>query len=269
MNFYHEKKGVALILNIDNNFVERLKKIIINSYQESLNLDKNIKNKELNDIVTNVDIYMEEKIINQLLEWFPKYSIYSEEKGKINNDSEYVWYIDPIDGTINFAAGIPLFGTSIALKKNNETIFGFIYDYNQNDTYYAFKGKGAYCNDKKLKVSDHSNLKDSMISFCLTSHYSDKYIKEVLNVEEKIASKVRGLRLIVSSAIELCWLASGKIDGFINVKPSMGLSSTAGILLVEESGGKVTNIEGKSMKKIDNKLISNGKIHDELVNILK
>lgn len=255
-------------MNIDNNLVQKLKKLIINSYQEALKFDKNIKNKELNDIVTNVDIYMEEKIINQLLEWFPKHSIYSEEKGKINNDSEYVWYIDPIDGTINFAAGIPFFSTSIALKKNGETVFGFVYDYNQNDTYYAFKGEGAYCNDKKLKVSDNSNLKDSIISFCLTSHYNDKYIKEVLNVEEKIASKVRGLRLIVSGAIELCWLASGKIDGLINVKPSAGLSSMAGILFVEEAGGKVTNMFGKSMKEIDNKLISNGKIHNELINIL-
>ncbi len=256
-------------MNLDNNFVEKLKELIESSYKETLNFDKNIENKELNDIVTNVDIYIEEKIINQLLEWFPKYSIYSEEKGRINNNSEYVWYIEPVDGTINFASGIPLFSTSIALKKNGETIFGFVYDYNQKDTYYAYKGGGrSYCNDKKLKVSSTSDLKDSIISFCLTSHYNDKHIKEVLNIEEKLATKTRGLRLIVSSAIELCWLASGKIDGFINVKPSEGLSSAAGMLIVEEAGGKITNISGESMKKIDNKVISNGKIHDELINIL-
>lgn len=132
--------GGISIMNLDNNFVEKLKELIESSYKETLNFDKNIENKELNDIVTNVDIYIEEKIINQLLEWFPKYSIYSEEKGRINNNSEYVWYIEPVDGTINFASGIPLFSTSIALKKNGETIFGFVYDYNQKDTYYAYKG---------------------------------------------------------------------------------------------------------------------------------
>lgn len=104
--------------------------------------------------------------------------------GIINKGSEYEWFIAPIDGTINFASGIPLFSTSIALKENNETILGVVFDYNQNDIYYAIKGKGSYCNDKKLRFSENSKLKDSIISFCLTSHYNSEHIKDVLNVEE-------------------------------------------------------------------------------------
>lgn len=255
-------------MNLDYNLVNELKETILKSYNEALKLDKNVRNKELNDIVTDVDIYMESKIIEKIKEIFPEHSIYSEEKGEIIGESEYTWFIDPIDGTINFAAGIPLFSTSIALKKNDETIFGLVIDYNQNDVYYAFKGQGAYCNDKRLKVSNTDKLNNSILSFCLTSHYSNEHIKDVLFIEEKLASKVRGLRLIVSGAIELCWCASGKIDGVINVKPSVGLSSAAGKLFVEEAGGKITNLVGDKREKIDTMLVTNGKIHNELVEIL-
>lgn len=255
-------------MNIDSNLVKELKELILKSYEESLKLDKNVRNKELNDIVTDVDIFMETKIIEKIREWFPEHSIYSEEEGEIIGNSDYVWFIDPIDGTINFTAKIPLFSTSIALKKNNKTIFGLVIDYNQKDIYYAFEGKGAYCNQEKLEVSNNDKLNNSILSFCLTSHYSDKHINDVLKVEKKLASKVRGLRLIVSGAIELCWCASGKIDGVINVKPSVGLSSAAGKLFVKEAGGKITNLKGQERNKIDTMLVTNGKIHDELVQIL-
>ena len=174
----------------------------------------------------------------------------------------------PATGSIYSSPWIPIFSTSVALKKNDETIFGIVIDYNQNNVYYAFKGKGAYCNEEKIEVSDNDKLKDSILSFCLTSHYSNEHIKDVLNVEEKLAPKVRGLRLIVSAAIELCWCASGKIDGVINVKPSIGLSSAAGKLFVEEAGGKITNLKGEKRNRIDTLLVTNGKIHDELVKVL-
>ncbi len=130
-------------MNIDFDLVKELKETILENYNKAVKLDKNVRNKELNDIVTDVDIFMETKIIEKIREWFPEHSIYSEEKGEIIGNSEYVWFIDPIDGTINFAANIPLFSTSVALKKNDETIFGLVIDYSQNDTYYAFAGKGA------------------------------------------------------------------------------------------------------------------------------
>ena len=256
-------------MNIDYNLVNELKEVILKSYKEALKLDKNIRNKELNDIVTDVDIYMETKIIEKIKELFPDHAIYSEERGAISGESEYVWFIDPIDGTINFVAGIPLFSTSVALKQNDETIFGLVIDYNQDDIYYAFKGQGAYCNNEKLNVSNNDTLKNSILSFCLTSHYNTEHINDVLEVERKLASRVRGLRLVVSGAIELCWCASGKIDGVINVKPSIGLSSAAGKLFVEESGGKITNLKGEKRKKIDTLLVTNGKIHNELVEILE
>lgn len=256
-------------MNIDFDLIEHLKEKVLEIYNDSKEIkDIDVNKKDGNDIVTAVDLYMEKRIIETIKNIFPEHSIYSEECGEEKNKSEYEWFIDPIDGTINFASKVPLFSTSIALKKNNETILGIVCDYNQNDVYYAIKGKGAFCNGKQLKVSNNDTLKDSIISFCLTSHYNNEHIKDVLNVEEKLASKVRGLRLIVSGAIELCWCAAGKIDGVLNVKPSVGLSSAAGKLFVEEAGGKVTNLKGINRENIDTLLVTNGKIHNELVEIL-
>lgn len=256
-------------MEIDFELIEKIVKVIRNAYDEAKQIkNKNIKNKELNDIVTDIDIFMEDKIVTFIREHFPNHSIYSEEVGKDDKNSEYEWLIDPIDGTINFASGIPLFATSVALRKNKDTILGIIIDYSQNDIYYTIKGQGAFCNGKPICVSKTDKLNNSIISFCLTSHYNDKHIKEVLNVEEKLASKVRGLRLIVSAAIELAWCAAGKIDGCLNVKPSVGLSSAAGKLLVQEAGGKVTNIQGNMRNNIDTMLVTNGNIHNEIVSVI-
>ncbi len=256
-------------MNIDFELIEKLKENVLQIYNDSRAIKEiNIKNKEGNDIVTAVDLYMEENIIKLIKNWFPEHTINSEEYGEESQKSEYEWFIDPIDGTINFASGLPLFSTSIALKKNNETILGIVFDYSQNDIYYAIKGEGAFCNGKRLQVSNNDKLKDSIISFCLTSHYSDEHIKDVLKVEEKLASRVRGLRLIVSGAIELCWCASGKIDGVLNVKPSIGLSSAAGKLFVLEAGGIVTNLKGEKRNNVDTLLVTNGKIHNEIVELL-
>lgn len=253
-------------MEIDFKFIEKLIEVAKSAYENSKTIeDKNVKNKELNDIVTDIDVYMENEIISFISKTYPNHSIYSEEIGDDTKNSEYQWLVDPIDGTINFASGIPLFATSIALRKNGDTILGVILDYSQNDIYYCIKGKGAFCNGNKIHVSTNDVLKNSIISFCLTSHYNEEHIKKVLNIEEKLASKVRGLRLIVSAAIELAWCASGKIDGCLNVKPSIGLSSAAGKLLVQEAGGKVTNLNGEQRKNIDTMLVSNGLIHNEIV----
>lgn len=258
-------------MEINFDFINELIKVVKNAYEQTRKMNNiNIKNKEKKDIVTDIDIYMEKQIIYFIKQKFPNHSIFSEEVGDDGNkSSEYQWLIDPIDGTINFATEIPLFATSIALRKNYDTIFGIIFDYSQNDIYYCIKKQGAYCNGKPIKVSNNNQLKNSVISFCLTSHYNETHIKEILNIEEKLASRVRGLRLIVSAAIELAWCASGKIDGCINIKPSVGLSSAAGKLLVKEAGGKVTNIEGKQRKNIDTMLVTNGKIHNEILSVIK
>ncbi len=241
-------------------------KIAKKAYKNARKIKQNlIENKELNDIVTSVDKVMEREIVDNLAKLFPTHSFYGEEYGQSNNASEYDWLIDPIDGTINFAAGIPLYGTSIALRKDKETIFGVIFDWENRDIYHAVKGQGAFKNQEKLQVSSRQNLNECIVSYCLTSHYEQKHIDAVLAVVKKLAAKVRGLRLIVCSTTELAWLASGKTDAMLNVKPSIGLSSCAGKLIVAEAGGKITNLQGNPQTDKDTMLISNGKIHNEIL----
>lgn len=256
-----------MILDVEvvNQFTDVIKKL----YEETKYIkDINIENKIRNDIVTDVDLFMENKIIEVIHDWYPTHSIYAEESGDHSVVSEYQWIIDPIDGTVNFAAGLPLFSTSIALKKNNEVIFGIVFDFSNDDVYFAIKGRGAYCNGTSISVSTRDTLSHSIVSISLGADYDMKYIKEVLDIEKNLAIRVRGLRVICSSAIELCWLASGKIDGFIKVKPSKGIGSTAGKLIVEEAGGKVTNLVGKYPDDIDTLFASNSFIHEEITTII-
>lgn len=256
-------------MKVDIDIVNKIVKLLKTSYEESKDIkEKNIKNKELNDIVTDVDIFMEKKIVYAIQAWYPDHSIDAEEGGRNNKNSEYEWLVDPIDGTVNFAAGLPLFSTSIALKRNNEIIFGIVVDYSNDDVYYAIKGEGAFCNNEPIKVSIHNELNSCLVSVVLSPDYNEAYIKKVLAVEEKLAPKIRGLRLICSSAIELCWLASGKTDGFIKVKPSKGLGSTAGKLIAQEAGGKVTNLFGNKQESNDTLLVTNGLIHNEIISTI-
>lgn len=258
--------------NINLNLaLKRVIKITKAAYKKALKLkhENTIEKKELNDIVSVIDKEMEKDMVGFLSFYYPTHSFIGEEFGEKINNSEFDWLIDPIDGTINFVSGIPLYGTSVALRKNKETILGVIFDWENNDIYYAIKGKGAFKNKEKLNVSKNHLLKDSIITFCLTSHYNETHTSQIINVIEKLSPNVRGLRLIVCSTTELAWLASGKTDGMVNIKPSIGLSSCAGKLIVQEAGGKVSNIEGQPRKEKDTLLITNGLIHNEIIKLLK
>lgn len=131
--------------------------------------------KELNDIATFTDRFMEQAIVEGIRQRFPDHTFIGEEYGENRGESPYEWLIDPIDGTVNFAAGIPMFGTTLALRKNKETIFGIIFDWPNNAIYYAIKGEGAYCGTMKLRVSQRSRLDESIVSICLTSSYNTEY----------------------------------------------------------------------------------------------
>jgi len=134
--------------------------------------------------------------------------------------------------------------------------------------YYAIKGEGAYCGTMKLRVSQRSRLDESIVSICLTSSYNAEYSGKVLDLIQKLQPHVRGIRIIVCTVYELIWLATGKSEAMINVKPSIGLSSCAGKLIVCEAGGKVTNLSNKPRQETDDLLITNSVIHDAVYDII-
>ncbi|MBR6348773.1 MAG: hypothetical protein IKR80_07490 [Spirochaetales bacterium] len=228
-----------------------------------------IEYKELNDVATETDNYMEKEIIRIIREVFPDHRFIGEEYGATDNASPYEWLIDPVDGTVNYAAGIPMYGTSVALRENGETVFGVIFDWPGNSVYYAFRGEGAFCNGERLAVSAKREMRDSIATICLTSSYDGKLTDRVLGIVRKLQPHVRGIRIIVCTVYELIWLARGWSECMINIKPSIGVGSCAGKLIVTEAGGKVTNTKGEKRREIDDLLITNGLLHDEFLKLVK
>ncbi len=228
-----------------------------------------ISNKEgINNLVTEADHASEKAIIETIQNQFPDHFILSEETGEIKSSSEYKWIIDPIDGTVNFANGIPLCCVSIGLEKNGEMIMGAVYNPFMNELFFAQKGMGAYLNDKKISVS----TKDTVIQSCLVTGFPYTYLDSPngpLEVFQKLVRQGIPVRRLGSAAIDLCWVAAGRFDGFYEHK-LQAWDSAAGFLMVEEAGGKITDFEGNYYSPYQPHLLAtNGKIHDELLSYVK
>lgn len=224
-----------------------------------------VSNKEgINNLVTEADHAAEKAIIDVIRSDFPGHYILSEESGEMKTSSEYKWIIDPIDGTVNFANGIPLCCVSIALEKDGKMILGTVYNPILNEWFFAQKGFGASLNDKKISVSS----KTEVIKSCLVTGFPYTYLDSPngpIQVFEKLIRQGIPVRRLGSAAIDLCWVAAGRFDGFYehNLQP---WDSAAGYLIVEEAGGKVTDFEGNQFSPYQpHVLATNGKIHDELL----
>ncbi len=227
-----------------------------------------ISNKEgMNNLVTEADHAAEKAIFEVIKEDYPDHFILSEEAGEIVQDSNYKWIIDPIDGTVNFANGIPLCCVSIAVEQDGQMILGAVYNPFINELFFAQRGFGATLNDKKIQVSE----KTDVFSSCLVTGFPYTYLDAPngpLQVFEKLIRKGVPVRRLGSAAIDLCWVAAGRFDGFYEHK-LQAWDSSAGFLIVEEAGGKVTDFAGNYYSPYQPHIIAtNGKIHDELVAIV-
>lgn len=227
-----------------------------------------ISNKEgMNNLVTEADHAAEKAIFEVIKSEYPDHYILSEEAGEIKMDSEYKWIIDPIDGTVNFANGIPICCVSIGIEQNGKMILGAVYNPFIHEFYFAEKGSGATMNDKKISVSN----KTEVIKSCLVTGFPYTYLDSPngpLQVFERFIRKGIPVRRLGSAAIDLCWVAAGRFDGFYEHKLS-AWDSAAGFLMVEEAGGKVTDFEGNYYSPYQPHLLAtNGKIHDEMLAVV-
>ena len=232
--------------------------------QHYFNGDFAISNKEgMNNLVTEADHAAEKAIIDVIQKEYPDHFILSEETGEIKSNSEYKWIIDPIDGTVNFANGIPLCCVSIGLEKDGKMIMGAICAPILNELYIAEKGQGATLNDKKISVSNKTEL----IKSCLVTGFPYTYLDAPngpLQVFDKLVRKGIPVRRLGSAAIDLCWVAAGRFDGFYEHK-LQAWDSAAGFLMIEEAGGTVTDFEGNYFSPYQPHILAtNGKIHEEL-----
>lgn len=231
--------------------------------------DFKISNKEgINNLVTEVDHASERAIFDVIQKAYPDHYILSEEAGEIVQDSKYKWIIDPIDGTVNFAHRIPLCCISIGIEHEGKMILGAVYNPFMNELFVAERGQGATLNDKRIRVS----IKEDVATSCLVTGFPYTYLdmpNGPLQVFERFIRRGVAVRRLGSAAIDLCWVACGRFEGFYEHKLN-AWDSAAGFLIVEEAGGTVTDLSGAPYSPYEPGIVaSNGLIHEELLQWIK
>ena len=211
--------------------------------QGSQNLDRlTVASKRENDFVSEIDLKAEKAIITILLDAYPSHAILAEESGAAG-ESEYQWVIDPLDGTTNFLHGFPQYAVSIALLHKGQLSQAVIYDPVRNDLYTASRGRGAFLNDRRIRVGKRDKLQDALIGTGFP--YRDfTHLEAYTGMFRDLVRKSSGLRRPGSAALDLAWLAAGRTDGFFEI----GLNPwdiAAGCLLVIEAGGLVSDFAGE------------------------
>ncbi len=224
------------------------------------------KRKKGDSFVTKVDIESTKKIRKIILKQFPEHNIVCEELGSSNKKSDYKWIIDPLDGTHNFIMNNPLFGVSIALEYKKEIILGVVYFPYLKKLYYAEKGKRAFCNEKRVKVNNEKNLKKCLFIFDAKLRTgTNKKIKML----RKLAKRTWRLRVFGVAIYHNILVAEGKA-GFNIDHDSNPWDHSAALLIVEEAGGKVTDLKGNRWTpEVKDYIASNSKVHEKVLNVLK
>jgi myo-inositol-1(or 4)-monophosphatase len=228
-----------------------------------------ISQKQVNDFVTEVDHASEQAIIETLLGAYPHHAIWAEESGRAHGKagSDHVWVIDPLDGTTNFIHGFPVYCISIALMVKGRVEQAVIYDPTRNDLFTSTKGRGAYLNDRRIRVSKRTQLKECLISTGFPFRPGDNF-GNYLRMMSDVMQRTAGLRRPGAAALDLAYVAAGFTDGFFET----GLSPwdvAAGSLLVTEAGGLIGNFTGEADFLEQRECVAgNPRIYGQLVNIL-
>jgi len=217
------------------------------------------------DLVTEADRASEQLVIERLSAHFPSHSIVAEEGGGHTGSSEYCWYVDPLDGTTNFAHGFPMYNITMALEQSGELIAGVIFDPEHNEMFTAERGSGAYLNNRRIRVSKVNRLENTLVA----TGFPSKKRHENVNIHfyYQLAMLTHGVRRAGSAALDLAYVASGRLDGFWE----FGLNSwdmAAGILLIAEAGGKCSDMKGGSVSlRGPHLLADNGLVHQQIVDL--
>jgi len=236
--------------------------------RSSFDLDKlTVRSKRHNDFVSEVDHAAEEAIIGTLREAYPKHGFLAEESGADNPKAEYVWVIDPLDGTTNFLHGFPQYCVSIALLHKGAASQAVVFDPNRNELFTATRGSGAYLNDRRIRVSKTDRLDDALIGTGFPFREVDK-IDEYLRMFKNVTCTSSGIRRPGAAALDLAWVAAGRIDGFWE----LGLSPwdmAAGALLIREAGGLVGDLAGEERYMASGNIVAtNAKLFAAMLKLL-
>jgi myo-inositol-1(or 4)-monophosphatase len=220
------------------------------------------------DLVTEVDVEVERMFRALVGERFPDHDVLAEELGGAARGARYRWVFDPLDGTTNFAHGVPIFCASLALEVDGRAAIAAVFDPNRRELFTAEAGVGSWLNGRRLRVSTNASVIESMMvtGFPYTVH---QQADELLEVFGKVLKHARAIRRLGSAAIDICWVAAGRMDGFweASLKP---WDTRAAALILEEAGGRVTGMGGGEWVPDDGHILAtNGLIHREMLDILR
>jgi myo-inositol-1(or 4)-monophosphatase len=219
------------------------------------------------DLVTEVDLEVERMFRAMIAERFPDHDVLAEEFGGSPRGSRHRWVFDPLDGTTNFAHGVPIFCASLALEIDGHAVVAAVYDPNREELFTAEAGIGSWMNGEPLKVSANAAVLESMLVTGFPYNVHQK-ADEFLQVFGRVLKQARAIRRLGSAAIDICWVAAGRMDGFweASLKP---WDTRAAALILEEAGGKVTGMDGREWIPDEGHILAtNGLIHDEVLGIL-
>ena len=220
------------------------------------------------NLVTEIDKGSEALIIKKIKQHYPMHDILAEESGGQKSNSDYRWVIDPLDGTTNFTHGLPIFCVSIGVEYKGTVVAGAIYDPCSDELFTAEKGSGAYLNGKRIQVSSN----DKLINSLLVTGFPYNVKENPGRVVEHFVNMLmegQGVRRLGSAALDLAYVAAGRLDAFWEVFLNPW-DKAAGVLLVEEAGGKVTDFKDNPASIYDQStLASNGRIHDQMIAVLR
>jgi myo-inositol-1(or 4)-monophosphatase len=215
------------------------------------------------DLVTEADRASERLVVERLRSHFPTHGIVAEEGGGQDGAGEYRWYVDPLDGTTNFAHGFPVYNVTLGLARAGQMICGVIYDPERQEMFTAERGSGAWLNNRRIRVSKAARLKDSLVATGFPSYKRHQNVN--VHFYYQLAMASHGVRRAGSAAIDLAWVACGRLEAFWE----FGLNPwdmAAGMLLVEEAGGRVSDMHGEAAKIGAARLLAdNGGVHDEIL----
>jgi myo-inositol-1(or 4)-monophosphatase len=236
--------------------------------KEGFYADKNITFKAKKDLVTDYDVAVENFLKKKFSTRFKNFNIIAEESDNANIQFNNSIIIDPIDGTTNFVNGVPHTAISVGVYKNKKPYLAIVYNPILDELYTAKIGKGAFLNGKKIKVSHEDNFQKALLAtgFPYTSGTNEDDLNEVVKKIKDVLPLCQDLRRLGSAALDLCYVARGTYEGYyeMNLK---AWDVSAGILILTEAGGKISNISGNTYTLFEDKYLvaSNGKIHDEFI----
>jgi myo-inositol-1(or 4)-monophosphatase len=227
--------------------------------------DLAVAHKDFRDVVTAADLASERLVIDGLRQLTPGAAILSEEAGFSGSETAPRWIIDPLDGTVNYAGGLPWFSVTLAYQEEGRTLLGLAHAPLAGIVAHYVEGGIATVNDRPAAVSATASLADAVVSICLTSHYAPEDLERTNAVMRRLSGLCRGVRILVSGGLEMSLVAAGRLDAFIGLKADI-VSHAAAIPLVRAAGGRVTTVAGVDSRDEDlEKVVSNGLIHDELL----